>query len=264
MRLTVLGSCGTYVDAGRACSGYLIEAPVAGSRPTRVWVDAGSGSLANLLRHARLDEIDALWLSHLHVDHCTDLPVAYFALRYGSVDRSDRLPVFGPSGWAEHMAGFLTADTADGPRSMADRFDLRELSDGQELQVGALTLTAVATRHSVETYGVRATAGGVTIGYSADSGPCAALERLAGDADLFVCEAAWLERPAHAEPIHCSPAEAGEWAARAGARQLVLTHLRPGMDETASLERARAGFDRTIRLAREGDSYDLGSGSEPS
>jgi ribonuclease BN (tRNA processing enzyme) len=260
MRLTVLGSCGTYVAAGRACSGYLLEAPGAGTRPTRVWVDAGAGSLANLMRHASLDELDAIWLSHLHVDHCTDLPVAYFALRYGSWERTDRLPVYGPRGWAEHMAAFLTADTGDGPRTMADRFELHELDDGQRIQVGAVGLTAVATRHSVETYGVRATAGGVTIGYSADSGPCEALGHLAGDADLFVCEAAWLERPEGAEAIHCCPAEAGEWAARAGARQLVLTHLRPGMDATASLDRAAAAFGRPVRVAREGDSYEPGSG----
>ncbi|HKE97555.1 MAG TPA: MBL fold metallo-hydrolase [Actinomycetes bacterium] len=261
MRLTVLGSCGTYVDAGRACSGYLLEAPEAGPRPARVWVDAGSGSLANLMRHAGLDTLDAIWLSHLHIDHCTDLPVAYFALRYGDVGRSRPLPVYGPPGWAEHMAAFLTSDTFNGPPSMADRFDLRELRDGQRVRVGALTLTAVATQHSVETYGVRASAGGVTIGYSADSGPCDALGRLAADADLFVCEAAWLERPQGAEPIHCSPAEAGTWASRAGARRLVLTHLRPGTDEAASLDRARAAFDRPVRVAREGDSYDLGSGT---
>ena len=28
IRLTVLGSCGTYPGPGRACSGYLFEAPV--------------------------------------------------------------------------------------------------------------------------------------------------------------------------------------------------------------------------------------------
>src|SRR4030095_6998840 len=93
---------------------------------------------------------------------------------------------------------------------------------------------AVPTVHSVETCGVRATSGGRTIAYSADSGSCDALGRLADQADLFVCEAAWSELPEGVPPIHLTPQLAGEWAARAGARRLLLTHLRPGSDTAAA------------------------------
>ncbi|MEU6125847.1 hypothetical protein [Streptomyces sp. NPDC047123] len=43
-----------YARPDNACSGY----PVTGSG-ARVWMDAGSGTLAQLQRHARLDEVDA-------------------------------------------------------------------------------------------------------------------------------------------------------------------------------------------------------------
>lgn len=271
LRLTVLGSCGTYPAPGRACSGYLIEAtppPDAppgddgdAGRPVRVWVDTGSGSLANLLRYTTLEDLDAIWVSHLHADHCTDLPVAYYTLRYGVGRRAQPLPVYGPAGWGEHMGRFLNVDGEpdDDPRSMDDEFAVRELTDGEVIHLRGLTLTAVATVHSVETFGLRATSGDAAIGYSADSGPCEALGRLADHADLFVCEAAWLEAPEAASPIHCTAEDAGVWAARAAAARLVLTHVRPHTDPAAATARASRRFGGPVGVALEGDSYEFGA-----
>src|SRR6266511_1569519 len=51
-----------------------------------------------------------IWLSHLHADHISDLPVAYYALHYGDYDPPpEPVPVYGPAGWAERMAGFISA-----------------------------------------------------------------------------------------------------------------------------------------------------------
>jgi len=259
IRLTVLGACGTYPAAGRACSGYLLEA-TSGERRARVWVDTGSGTLANLLRHASLPELDAIWLSHLHVDHSSDLPVAYYALRYGGLDLSTPpLPVYGPSGWAEHIRAFTVQEAA----AIEEAFEVHELHDRERVRLGPLELTAMATVHSIETYGLRAAAAGTTLAYSADSGPCDALAELADGADLFLCESAWSEWPAVGEPIHMTPTLAGEWAARAGARRLVLTHLRPGSDAGAALRRARAAADLPVDLAVEHGTFEIG-GSEGS
>jgi ribonuclease BN (tRNA processing enzyme) len=255
LRLTVLGSCGTYPGPGRACSGYLLEGGERGGAWARVWVDTGSGSLSNLLRHAPLVAVDAIWVSHLHADHCTDLPMAYYSLRYGGRVRERPLPVFGPAGWHDHMRNFLTVD---GPRDKRDMFEVHELHDGEEIGLGGLRLTAIATQHSIETYGVRGTDGRRTVAYSADSGPCDALVGLGADADLFLCEAAWMERPPEDRLIHCTPAEAGEWAARARARKLVLTHVRPECDRLEVTDQASQAFGGKVGFALEGDVYEFG------
>jgi ribonuclease BN (tRNA processing enzyme) len=256
IRLTVLGASGTYPAAGRACSGYLLEA-TGGAAAARVWVDTGPGTLANLLRVTDLPGLDAIWVSHLHVDHVSDLLAANYALRYGDFQPTpDPVPVFGPPGWADHVRGFLAAGETD-PVEAA--FEVHQLSDGERVGLGPLTLEAFATVHSVETYAVRASAGGATVAYSADSGPCHALGRLAEDADLFVCEAAWPEWPQGAEPIHLTPQLAGEWAAKARARRLVLTHLRPGADPEAALGRAGDGYGGPVGLAREFQVYEFGT-----
>src|SRR6266487_3678225 len=234
IRLTVLGSCGTYPAAGRACSGYLLEATAAG-QTLRVWVDAGSGTLANLLRYTSRNP---------------GMPP---------------IPVYGPSGWAEHMRAFLQLRSNDPfelrDDAIAQAFETHELHDGQRVNLGPLELTAVATVHSVETYALRAAADGQVLAYSADTGPCEALGQLAAAAGLFVCEAAWPEKRKGGHPaIHLTARLAGEWAERAGAERLVLTHLRPEADLQDALECARSAFGGAVDLAREGDVFQLGSG----
>jgi ribonuclease BN (tRNA processing enzyme) len=254
IRLTVLGACGTYPSAGRACSGYLLEAS-SGERSAKVWIDTGSGTLANLLRYTTLPEVDAIWLSHLHVDHSSDLPVAYYALRYGDYDPPPKpVPVYGPAGWAERMAGFIQTES---PPAIEEAFQVHELHDRERVHLGPLDLTAVATAHSVETYGVRASAPGVTLAYSADSGPSDALSELADSAHLFLCEASWMSWPEGANPIHMTPALAGEWAARSGVRGLALTHLRPGADPQEAAELARRACACPVDVATEGATFEL-------
>jgi ribonuclease BN (tRNA processing enzyme) len=263
IRLTVLGSCGTFPAPGRACSGYLLEAgPDDGSGVTaRVWVDVGGGSLANLLAVARPAELDAIWISHLHVDHVSDLPLVFYALRFGNFGRPPpTLPVYGPSGWADRLRGYVSLGTR---AELEEVFEARELSDGARLTFGPLELTAVKTKHSVEAYAVRASAGGRTIAYSADTGPCDAVHRLARGADLFLCESAWAEAPDglaedHEEFQHMTPTLAGRFAAEAGAAQLVLTHLRPHDDPRVALDRARDAYGGKVGVALERDVYQLG------
>jgi ribonuclease BN (tRNA processing enzyme) len=258
IRITVLGACGTYPAAGRACSGYLLEASEAG-RTARVWIDAGSGTLANLLRITNLPELDAIWVSHLHVDHVSDLPLANYALRYGDWDTPPApVPVFGPDGWREHVRAFLA--TGEGG-AIEDAFQVHHLRDGERIDVGPLQLTAVATAHSIETYGVRASDGAGVAAYSADSGPCDGLGRLAEDADLFICEAAWPEQPPGFDPIHMTPQLAGRWAAEAHAGRLVLTHLRPGADVEQAMDRAGEAYGGKVGIAVELTTYQL-SGAE--
>ena len=246
IRLTVLGTSGTYPAAGRACSGYLLEA-AEGGQTTTVWVDTGPGTLSNLLRVAELPAIDAIWVSHLHVDHVGDLLAANYALRYGDFQPPPApVPVFGPTGWVSRVRPFLSTGESE---PIDGVFEVHDLHDGERVDLGPLRLEAVATVHSVETYAVRASAGGRTVAYSADSGSCDNLGRLADQADLFLCEAAWPAVPEGADPIHLTPRQAGEWAAKARARRLLLTHLRPGSDTAAAASRAAEAYGGPVGVA---------------
>ena len=106
-------------------------------------------------------------------------------------------------------------------------------------------------RHTVPTIGVRAEAGGRAVAYSADTGPTDELVRLARDADVLVAEASYQGTREDLPPIHLTARQAGEAAASAGAKRLVLTHLRPYLDWDVSREEAAAAFDGQVETARD-------------
>ncbi len=240
----VLGSAGGWPGAGRACSGYLLEA--AGRR---VWIDAGTGTLAALRQHCGIDELDAIWISHLHPDHCSDLLPLRTFLAY---TQAPRIPVYGPPGWADRMDAFLGR-----PGAMAAAFEVAELTDRTAYAIGSLRLEAVATHHHVPTFGVRTTVDGATLAYTADSGPGPALEHLAAGADLLLAEAFRAVHGQPEDPGVSTPEEAATTAAANRVGHLVLTHLHPDADPARVRHRAGAVFGGRLDLARPGDTYEV-------
>jgi ribonuclease BN (tRNA processing enzyme) len=189
-------------------------------------------------------------ISHLHADHWTDLPLAIHTLRF-AVERESPLPVYGPPGWIETMG--IVAEWAREPDPV---FSPHELREREALDLGGISVEPIRVEHSdLETYGLRIGDGAATVAYSADSGPTHALDALARDADLLICEAGAPEGE-HSE-LHLTGGQAGEIAARAGVRRLLLTHLRPEADPDQAVAEARATFSGPVELATEGHSLGL-------
>ena len=93
MKLTVLGSAGTFPGPDSPCSAYLVE-----HEGFRLLLDFGPGSLGPLQRHLGLLDLDAVYLSHLHADHCLELVTYSYARRYHPDGNPPSLPVYGPAG----------------------------------------------------------------------------------------------------------------------------------------------------------------------
>ncbi|MFI5765890.1 MBL fold metallo-hydrolase [Streptomyces sp. NPDC051563] len=248
LRLTVLGSATPYPSAGNPCSGHLLEGGGA-----RVWVDAGSGTLGPLQRHVGLDELDAIWVSHLHADHTADLLTAYYGLLYADVRRPAPLPLYGPPGLADRLAGFLTNGPDRSPVEAA--FEVHELYDGHHVRIGGLGLTSRAVSHGMPAYALRAASGDRSLVYSGDTAPCPALTRLAANCTLLVCEADSSAHPPGTEPVHHTPEEAGDTARAARARRLVLTHVGRAMQPAEAVARAAARYPGPVSYAAPGDVF---------
>ena len=75
MRLTVLGSAGSFPGPDSAASGYLVQADDADGRTWTVLLDLGNGALSPLQRYGDATALDAIGVSHLHSDHVADLVV---------------------------------------------------------------------------------------------------------------------------------------------------------------------------------------------
>jgi ribonuclease BN (tRNA processing enzyme) len=242
MKLTVVGCSGSFPSAESACSSYLVEAD-----GFRLLLDMGNGALGELQRHIGLYDLDAVFLSHLHADHCIDM-CAYFVARYYRHDggRCAPIPVYGPEGTEQR----LTTAYADTPSasSMSEVFDFHTVKPGT-FEAGPFTLRTERVRHPVEAYAVRVEHGGRSLTYSGDTGPTAELAELAAGTDLFLCEAAFTAGKENIPDLHLNGRQAGEAARDAGVRRLVLTHIPPWTDPGANLADARAVFDGPVELA---------------
>ncbi|MDP9405211.1 MAG: MBL fold metallo-hydrolase, partial [Actinomycetota bacterium] len=183
LALTVLGCSGTHPGPQRNCSSYLVE-----HDGYRLLVDCGNGSLGNLTRRCDVADVDALVVSHLHPDHFADLYGLYYALRFHA-NGPRPLPVYAPAGAPEFIGRLL--DDVD-TFTATCRFTAARAGD--VLELGPLSVTLFAAAHPVETLALRVEAAGAVLAYSADSAPTPALSDAARDADLFVCDATWLER----------------------------------------------------------------------
>ncbi|WP_369245721.1 MBL fold metallo-hydrolase [Streptomyces sp. R41] len=247
--LTVLGTASPHPQPGRPCSGYLLRGGGA-----EVWVDAGPGSFAELQRHTDPARLDAIWISHLHADHCADLLAAAYGLAYGGLTPSAPLPVYGPPELGRRLAGFFGRSD---PGFLGAVFDFRTLHDGHEARLGELRLHARAVVHDTEAYGLRVECEGSVLAYSGDSGPCPALAELAVGADLFLCEADIDRHRGSERQVHLTPEDAGAVAERAGVGELLVTHVGPTLTPESATERAAAVFGGRTATAREGDSTAL-------
>ncbi|MDP9408469.1 MAG: MBL fold metallo-hydrolase [Actinomycetota bacterium] len=247
MRLTVLGCAGSYGRADAACSAYLLE-----HDGFRLLVDFGPGGLGALQAQVGVFDIDAIVVSHLHADHCLDLASYVVARRYHPDGTPPPLPLHGPAGTPERLAG-IYGQPGD---VFEDVYVHHTLTPG-ERQIGPFRVTAQQVAHPVECFGLRFEAGGRALAYSADTGPTEALVDLARDADVLLCEASFVSTGDNPEGLHLTGGEAGEHAVRAGARRLLLTHLVGWNDDEQVRAEAEAAYPGPLEVVRAGDVFDV-------
>ena len=249
MRLTIVGCAGSYPGPDSASSCYLVE-----HEGFRLLVDLGSGSLGPLQRHVDLRDVDAVLLSHLHADHCFDLSGFYVVSKYHPDGALATIPVLAPEGAGPFLAS--SYGRTEGLQ-MADQFDFRSWVDGEPVELGPFTITPRLVDHPVEAYGMRLEAGGRTLVYSGDTAPTPVLDELVKDADLFLCEASFVESGTNPPNLHLTGAEAGEYAARAGVTRLLVTHI-PAWTDRAEVESdVRTTYGGDYVLVESGQTYDV-------
>jgi ribonuclease BN (tRNA processing enzyme) len=249
MRLTVLGCAGSFPGPEAPCSSYLIEAD-----GFRLLMDFGTGSISTLQRFAGLYSVDAILLTHLHLDHMFDACQYVIARRYAPAGPLPTLPVYAPVAAPERMAAAYGGPDEPG---LGDVYTFYALQPGT-FPIGPLRVTVDRVNHPVETYGVRLEHRGRVLAYSADTAPCEALIRLAQGADVFLCEASYLDGADNPPDIHLTGREAAEHATKAGVGRLLLTHLVTAWgSEALTIEAASNAFAGPIDIVRPGARYEI-------
>lgn len=277
MRLTAVGTSGSFPGAGNAASCYLLTWED-GAREWRVVLDLGSGALGALQEYIDALELDAVVLSHLHPDHCLDMTGLFVRRVYdpavfqtppdstsAPVIATAPLDVWGPAGTQERLTRAHHTDpglSPDGdrahPTDLGAAFAFRTVREAESFTIGGALFEPFLVRHPVECYALRITApdGGVLV-YSGDTDACDGLDRAAVDADLFLCEAAFEEERDLARDVHLTGLRAGETAVRAAVRHLVLTHIPPWTRTHVVRAEAESVYSGPLDIARPGDVWDI-------
>jgi ribonuclease BN (tRNA processing enzyme) len=183
------------------------------------------------------------------LDACTYIVVR----RYAPDGPKPAVPVYAPLGAAERISAAYSGEN----EAVDDVYTFYGLQPGT-FPIGPFTVTVDRVNHPIETYGVRVEQGGRVLAYSSDTAPCEALLRLAAGADLFLCEASYLDGMNNPPGLHLTGGEAGEAATKADVRRLLLTHLVPAWgSEASTVEAACAAYAGPVEVVRPGSRYDL-------
>lgn len=220
MRLNVVGCSPAWPNPGGAQSGYLVE------DGGRLLLDCGPGVLARLrMKHGAWPRVDAIVLTHFHLDHWGDVVPWVWGTMYGLGADLER-----PELWVHPRGAALLTEIGARlgfPEMFEQAFVLRSYEEDSPFEAAGLRVTARRVPHyRMEAYAFRVEGDGRSLAYSGDSGPGPALAEVARDADLFLCEATI--GPTNPDPDelrgHLSAEEARAAFEASGAARLLLTH----------------------------------------
>ena len=255
MKLTVLGA-GTSVPHPRRSS-------------SAHWVEAEGGTLlldcSGPALHRMAEEgcdwanLDAVWVSHFHLDHVGGLAPFLFGTKYAPQTRDRRKPltVYGPRGTEKLLRRFDEA----GDYKIFEQpfpFEVKELAPRAVFEpFEGLRGETFSTPHTSESLALRLTeSGGTSLVYTSDTGFTEALAGFARAADLFLMECSFFR----SKPVktHLELEDAMRLARLAGARRCLLAHLYPEWDGVdLAAEAAKLWNGETIE-ARDGLCLDVG------
>lgn len=256
MKLTTLGCWGAFPYKDEGTTSYLLT----GQDGFRLLIDCGSRALNELEKEINPLDLDAVLISHYHPDHVADLGVLrhYFQLYPKHLWEPKILPIYAHD---EDEAEFAKLTLPDVSQGIA-------YNTGGVQQIGPFDITFIKTVHPIICYAFRIlerTSGQIFV-FTADTGYFEGLSEFAADADFLLADV-YLYEGSENHIAHLTTKEAGQIAAQAKVKKLVLTHMPPvapaGVDSDNHLEILRnqtAAYSNGIpvELAAPHKSWEIG------
>lgn len=228
MKFIVLGSGSSVPHPRRSSSGYWLE-----TETGSLLLDC-SASVIQRMAQENLDwaNLDAIWISHFHLDHVGGLAPFLFATKYApqTQSRTKPLKIFGAAGLGKLLEDF---DQAGDYKLFKQTFPLEVIEIetlGKFEILPELEALAVKTPHTDESHALcLRDRNNKTLVYTADTGMTMVLGDVARGVDLFVCECSFFKN----KPVekHIELAEAIHLARYARPKRMLLTHFYPEWDE---------------------------------
>jgi ribonuclease BN (tRNA processing enzyme) len=191
----------------------------------RFLIDCGTSSLIGMRRWGvSPDQIDAIFITHLHGDHFGGIPFLLLENQFIS-KRTGPLTIVGPPGIEDR-----SRDAQEALFQGSSRLELRfpvhylELQDGARTEVGPAVVTPSEVVHMKQapSYALRIECGGRVVVYSGDTAWTDSLIQAVEGADLFICEC---YKRSKGVPLHLDLETLLEHRDQLRCKRLILTHL---------------------------------------
>lgn len=227
MKLTILGS-GTYQpELKRHSSSYLLQLA-----QYNIVLDFGRGVLDQLLKlNISYHEIDNIFISHLHADHCSELG-AFLHIALGEPrkgkKRKKNITIYGPKGITKTINHLLKAFNLEKHvREHPPKYNINiiELKSGQVIRKSGWAVEVYKAKHTINGFCYRIKSNNKILAYSGDTEDCTGLRKACKNADLAIVETSWPKSLITSG--HLSGEKVGEIASACKVKKLALTHLAP-------------------------------------
>jgi len=265
LEVEILGSGGPEID-GRASSSYIVWV----DDKARLLIDTGSGSMLGFEKSgAKIEDLEAILLTHLHIDHVVDLPsyikAGYFSSRtralnilgpqanasFPSLDEFLSLQ-FGPRGAYRYMQDVLTPNS--------DSFEIKSYSlqaqNLKQMDFNGLHVKIISVHHGIiPALAYRIDIGDKSIVFSGDtSNQNNKLSNLLQDADIFIAHHAIPQGSrGYATSLHMKPSQIASLLEKSDVKKVVLSHRmkRTLGEEKESLKIIKENFTGEVLFAED-------------
>lgn len=275
--LQVLGSGGPELNDGRNSAGYVVWV----DDQSTVIVDAGPGtSVAFGAAGGKFEQVSAILLTHLHVDHSLDLPAyikgSYFTPRQQSLivagpGKNSLMPstkeyvqrLIGKNGAFAYLKDYVdNASDADYKINAID-IDVLETNGNQQIEINDAIVASASTVHHgpVAAVAWKVEVAGCSLVFSGDmSNDRNVLATFAKGADVLIANNAIPEAAGTvAKNLHMTPTEIGKIASTAEVKKLMLSHFmqRTLPTQDLTLAQIRTSFSGPVLFAEDGMKIDV-------
>jgi len=245
IHITILGSGTCVPSLKRSACSVLLKI-----NNSKILIDSGPGTTRRLLEAGHnINQLSHIFYSHFHPDHISELISIIFSSKYSGLQRSFPLIITAGHGF---LSFYKKLKTVFNNWIEMENMILDEISiSGSGKRIFKdFELATSPTNHNPESIAFRFTnKSGKTVVYSGDTDESDQLEKIAHNADVFICESAM---PDHLKVNgHLTPSLAGKIAQKASVKKLVLTHLYPECDETDLIKECQKTYSGHLLIAED-------------
>lgn len=246
MKITILGTGTFFVSSKRSGPSYLLEAD-----GKKILIDCGPGTLLRLSElSTKLEDLDYIFISHLHADHTSDLFALQMSFRindFSANGKEYKTPIiFGPEGIEEFTKklSYVYELPAFDNYSKIEYKKYQESIQIEKIQINTFKVDHTAFGVKAKAYALRFEMDGKIFAFSGDGIKCQGVEDVCKEADLFICDTSYSKGKGNT--AHMDSLEVGEIAENSRVKKIVLSHLYPQSEEVDLVSEVKEKYSGEI------------------